>query len=133
MSGDETDPAGRNNPAILIVDDEWLLANDLAEEISAAGYDIVGPAHSVASALDLIRVERTDCAFLDVNLRGETSYPIAEALAARGIPFTFISGYENRQLQPSFREAPLLCKPVQTRTLHSNLQEMLSGTQKNEI
>ncbi|WP_323768737.1 response regulator [Marinovum sp.] len=128
MTGDRTAGSGRGKPAVLIVDDEFLLAYDLTEEVEAAGYGVVGPAHSVASALDLIEAERTDCAILDVNLGKETSYPIAEELAARGIPFTFITGYEIRQLDASFREAPLLCKPVQTHALHAKLQEMLSGT-----
>ena len=132
MSSDETAFADRKKTAILIVDDEFLLAYDLAEEVESVGYDVVGPAHTVVSALDLIEAEHTDCAILDVNLGGETSYPIAEALAARGIPFIFITGYEAHQLQAEFCDASLLCKPVQGKSLHSKLQEMLNGRRQGK-
>ena len=109
---------------VLIVEDEWLIAQDLAEEISDAGYAVIGPAHNVSDALQLIDDETADGALLDVNLRNETSYPIAEALTLRGIPFTFISGYERNQLDPVFGSCAMLKKPIQVRALRTRLQEM---------
>ena len=61
------------NKRVLIVEDEPLLAIDLAQEVSLAGYIVVGPATSVAKAIDLFCDEGCDAAILDVNIRNETS------------------------------------------------------------
>jgi CheY-like chemotaxis protein len=114
-----------NRPGVLIVEDEWLIATDLAEAVRTLGYEVVGPVYSVSAALDLLDTAQVDGALLDVNLRGETSYPVAEALAARGIPFAFLSGYASSQLRTDFEDCPLLSKPVGLGDLRSRLDQML--------
>lgn len=78
---------------VLIVEDESLVAFLIEEYLADAGCDTVGPFGSVAKALEAVRSETFDLAVLDVNLNGERSYPIADALEERGIPFLFLSGY----------------------------------------
>ena len=80
---------------LLLVEDEWLIAGHLARVFKAAGAEVLGPAPSVGSALNLVgTAERIDAAVLDINLRGEMVFPVADALAARGVPFVFATGYD---------------------------------------
>ncbi|MCB1313083.1 MAG: response regulator [Sedimentitalea sp.] len=109
---------------ILVVEDEWMLAYDLAEQIGEAGYAVVGPAPSVGKALDLIASQRVDAGLLDLNLGGETSYPVADALSKKGIPFAFLTGYTARELRSGFRDCLLLSKPVSTGKLAALLQDL---------
>jgi DNA-binding response OmpR family regulator len=124
MAGADNEGA-RSPPAVLIVEDEWLIALDLVDEVVAAGYEVVGPAHSVSTALDLLASRGADGALLDVNLKSETSYPIAAVLIARSIPFMFLTGYASGQLRPEFHEVPLLNKPVKGHELRLRLGQML--------
>ncbi|NDV00306.1 response regulator [Pseudoroseicyclus tamaricis] len=112
-------------PTILVVEDEWLVAIDIVEELEAAGYEVIGPAHCVADALSLLEPRSPVAAVLDVNLRGETSYPIADALEHRGVPFTFLSSYTRSQLDEGYQNRPLLSKPMTPARLISRLGEML--------
>jgi two-component SAPR family response regulator len=108
-------PAGRR---ILIVEDELLLAMDYEEMLRREGFLVLGPVGRQASALALLERERPDAAILDVNLAGERSTAVAEALAKRGVPFVVVSGYAERTLsEPVLRGAPRLDKPVQAREL----------------
>lgn len=77
--------------AILIVEDNYFLATDLQRNLELAGARVLGPVGSISEAFQLIRDERVDAALLDIELEEETSYPIAERLAAIGVPFLFVS------------------------------------------
>ena len=81
---------------LLLVEDEYIIADDLALSLEQLGFEVVGPAGSVQEALDLVRRngDRLDGAVLDINLRGERAYPIADALSDRGVPFVFTTGYD---------------------------------------
>ncbi|CDX20040.1 Response regulator receiver protein [Mesorhizobium plurifarium] len=103
---------------ILVVEDAFLVALDLSDELTEAGCDVVGPAPSVKQALEQIDGVELDGAVLDVNLQGERSFPLAEYLAARDVPFVFLTGYDSATVFPDqFRNSPRLSKPVETRLL----------------
>lgn len=107
--------AGRR---ILLVEDEYIVAFDLADALTELGAAIVGPTGSVAGALGLIaRDPSIDSAVLDINLNGERVYPVAEALAARGVPFVFTSGYDIHVIPARFAGEPRCEKPVDRRLL----------------
>ena len=81
---------------ILVVEDEFLLMEDLCRDLQDAGAVVVGPAPSVAQALALIETEPAiDAAILDVNLGGEMAFPVADALQRRDCPFVFTTGYSD--------------------------------------
>jgi CheY-like chemotaxis protein len=102
--------AGRR---VLVVEDEFLLADDTARELEARGAEVIGPAASVADALALIHAhERLDSAVLDVNLRGEWVYPVADLLVQRGVRFVFATGYDRSAIPPRFAEVTHCEKPV---------------------
>jgi DNA-binding response OmpR family regulator len=110
---------------VLLVEDEFLLSNVLAADLRGSGYDVVGPFATVSSATDAVLSEPVDCAILDVNLRGELVYPLAEELLRRGIPFLFLSGYEALDLPESFRGHMRLAKPAGTPALLCAVEAML--------
>jgi DNA-binding LytR/AlgR family response regulator len=79
---------------------------------------VVGPAGSVEDALRLIDAgERIDAAVLDINLRGERVYPVAEALGEKAVPFVFATGYDAWAIPPAYAEAPRCEKPVDVAVL----------------
>lgn len=111
---------------ILIVEDQYLLALDLVEQLKEAGFEPLGPAPTVKAALKIL--EQTDCdaAILDVNLRNENSSPIARVLEDRGKPYIVVSGYAGEQLPPGFRADRLLLKPVRPAELLTALRGCLA-------
>ena len=96
---------------VLVVEDMALLADLLAEELESAGCRVVGPAARLNQGLALAGTADLDGALLDVNLGGENCFPIADALAARGVPFVFLTGYGTTMLPASYRDVPCLAKP----------------------
>jgi len=100
----------------------WLLEDMLAD----LGYAIVGPASSVNQALAMIDAEAIDAAVLDVNLNGQMSYPIADVLAARSVPFVFSTGYDKDTLLDGYRIFPVLQKPFHRSQLSVVLAKLLT-------
>nr|QQZ50732.1 hypothetical protein JKL49_04880 [Phenylobacterium glaciei] len=95
---------------MLIVEDAVLLALELETGLSDAGAEVVGPAYELAEAMALLD-GHIDAAVLDANLNGLSVHPVAEALAARGIPFVFATGYGDTGGAPLGFDAPIIRKP----------------------
>ncbi len=104
---------------VLIVEDMWLVADDLAETLQDWGCEVVGPAGRLEEGLREAQGGPLDGALLDVNLGSvTTSFPIAAVLQERGVPFVFLSGYDaGTAFPPEFEKAPRLSKPVETNRL----------------
>jgi PAS domain S-box-containing protein len=117
-SGDEL-----QRPRILIVEDEALVAIEIARALTEAGFDIVGPARGVSAALALLRQRGCDAAVLDINLGSETSEAIAIALTASKTPFVTLSGYARHEHSPAFAGAPALTKPARPQLLIAELRK----------
>jgi DNA-binding response OmpR family regulator len=96
--------------SILIVEDETLVAM-MMEDILLEQGCMPLVAGEQKEALACIDGGRIDAAILDVNLNGLASFPIAEALKARGVPFAFSTGYDERVLGEGFRDHPVIRKP----------------------
>lgn len=116
---------------VLIVDDEPLIAMDIATVVEEAGCKVVGVAGSVRRALCLIERETCDIAVLDVNLNGESSEPIAAALRQRGAPFLVISGYAGRQLTGALKDAPFMSKPYSPERLIELLERLTARAEQD--
>ena len=110
---------------ILIVEDEAIIAQLLADLLEILGYAMIGPAAGVRQALELIAAQPIDAAVLDINLAGEMSYPIADVLLARGVPFVFSTGYDRERLPEAYRRFPYLQKPFHWQELGKTLAAML--------
>jgi CheY-like chemotaxis protein len=109
---------------LLVVEDEYLLADDMRLNLEDAGAVVVGPVGSLSEALSLIaKEELLDGAILDVNLGGEKSFAVADHLMARGVPLIFATGYDEAALPSRYRDIPRCGKPI-------NLDEMAHGIGK---
>lgn len=98
---------------ILVVEDNFLVAEVLCDLLRSEGCVVVGPAPRLERGLGLARTEAIDAALLDINLDGERCFPIAEMLIHRHVPFIFLTGYnEDTSIPAELRGAPLLGKPV---------------------
>lgn len=103
---------------ILIAEDNVFAALELEQTLRDFGCEPVGPVASVAEALRLVREAPLDGALLDVDLRGERCFPIAEELQRRDIPVVFATGYDEQDLIPqALTAAPRLRKPYMTSEL----------------
>ncbi len=100
---------------ILIVEDEYYLADDLAEALRREGAEVVGPVGTLDEARDIVERERLDCAILDMNLRGDMAYPVADQLEEAGIPFLIATGYNGASLPDRFSAIPRVEKPFTPR------------------
>lgn len=118
-----------NGLRILIVEDEFLLAEDLAQYFRVVGAEIVGPAANMASAFRLL--SGIDAAVLDVNLNGAMVFPLADKLQSLGIPFVFFSGYDDVDIPSRFHFASRLSKPANWHDITKTLVSMPMGTQFN--
>jgi DNA-binding response OmpR family regulator len=113
-------------PMVLIVEDEWLIADQIAEALRDDGFGIVGPVGQVAAALDLLKTERINVALIDININGDRTFQLADALANASIPFAFLSGYSRADLPPNLRDRPLLQKPVNANAVCRCVRALLS-------
>ncbi|GBU16495.1 MULTISPECIES: response regulator [Methylobacterium] len=99
---------------ILVVEDEYFIADEMRSDFESAGAQVLGPAASVEEALHLLELSpEIDAAVLDINLRGEMAYPVAQALQVRGIPFVFATGYDAQHVPAPFSGVPHCEKPVE--------------------
>src|SRR5689334_13393663 len=114
---------GRN---VLVVEDEFLIALDLCQTLEMEGCRVLGPAPTVEEALRLI--ERADpspdAVVLDINLGGVRAVPVADALAARGIPFLAATAYHDLP-EPVFAGVPVLSKPYAMTQVREALLRLL--------
>lgn len=107
---------------VLVVEDEMLIAMDLENALEEAGANVVGLAATLDRALILAERELPDAAVLDVDLKGQDVFPVADALLARGVPFLFHTGHATREsLQVRYPGVPVLIKPTVVGTLVSTL------------
>lgn len=107
---------------IFIVDDEALIAFEMADALEDLGFEIIGPSTHLKDALDIAAEGAFDVACLDVNLgRGKTSEPIAKILNARGIPYVYITAYEADQIAFVEPDDKILRKPVSIEELKKTL------------
>ena len=112
---------------VLVVEDDYLIGDALSEMLQSVGAEVVGPIGWAAEALAAVQEEgfAVDIALLDVDLHGERSYRIADALMARGVPFVFTTGYHGDVVEPSYRGYPRCEKPLSSRILVETLAAML--------
>lgn len=112
---------------ILVIEDEYFIASDLQRALVAEGATVVGPTGDIGVGLGLARDERLDGALLDVNLGGSFIYPLADELKARGVPWLFVTGYDNWSLPSAYRDAPLVAKPFSMTVVVDAIARLMAG------
>ena len=114
--------AGRR---VLLVEDEAVIAFAVEDMLDELGCAVVGPAFRLEEAMELARVETIDAAILDVNLNDQRSYPVADELTRRGVPFLFATGYAEAGVQWDGADVPLLAKPYRQEQIAAALGKLL--------
>jgi DNA-binding response OmpR family regulator len=101
--------------SILVVEDEYLLADELTTELRALEARVLGPVGTIDAAFALVRSgQPIDAAVIDVNLGGEMAFPLADLLIERSIPFLFTTGYDESVIPNRFAGVVRLEKPLNT-------------------
>ncbi len=113
---------------VLIVEDEYFLADDLAHALRNLGAEIVGPVPTGEKAMALLQTVPIDVAVLDINLRGQSVFPLADALRERSIPFVFATGYDEASVPPPYRDVPRWEKPFDPNELAKALPRFMSSS-----
>ena len=96
---------------VLVVEDEMMILMIIEDMLADLGCESVTAAATVDQALALIGTQVFDAAMLDMNLNGNKSHDVADALAARGVPFVFSTGYSALDVRSGYRDRPVLKKP----------------------
>ena len=113
--------AGRR---VLIVEDDYFIAQDMQRAFEEVGAEVLGPMPSIEEALELIAASPDlDAAMLDISLHDGMSYPVADALQVRGVPFVFTTGYGKATLPTRFAAVPHFEKPIEV----THIAEALFG------
>ena len=111
---------------VLVVEDEALVLLMIEDMLADLGCESVITAATVDKALALIDAQVFDAAMLDMNLNGNKSHAVADALAARGVPFIFSTGYSGRDMSEGYGDRPVLKKPFPYEELVGVLTRLLS-------
>lgn len=135
-SPDRAGPAAARPPRdsartrILVVEDEFLLASVLTNDLASAGYSVIGPYMSLEPAQAGSRGEEIDLAILDINLGDETIYPLADEFIRRKMPFILLTCLDPNDLPQRFRRLPLVAKPYDAPVLLSTIEQLISPAGK---
>jgi CheY-like chemotaxis protein len=113
---------------VLVAEDEALIAMLVEEMLVGLGCEVVAVAARVADAMRLVNEAQFDAAVLDVNLHGQTIFPVADALTARGVPIVFATGYGSAGLPEAYALRPTVQKPFHGRELAAVLLRSLAAT-----
>lgn len=109
---------------VLVLEDEYFLASDLKEALSALGAEVIGPIPDLDSAHDQVAEGGFDVAIIDINLRDKAAYSIADALRRNDIPFVFATGYSEQIIPARFRDVIRWEKPFEMGTLMEHVEKL---------
>jgi CheY-like chemotaxis protein len=116
------------NTKVLIVEDEGFVALLIEDMLEDLGCEIIASVAKLKEGCEIAATAQIDLAVLDVNLGGERSFPIAQILRDRGVPFMFSTGYGTDGLPPEFLGCPILAKPFSANALAETVALALQGT-----
>jgi DNA-binding LytR/AlgR family response regulator len=117
--------AGRR---VLVVEDEYFLADDIVQALTALGARIVGPYGDLDEATHVVDGDvAIDAAVVDINLRNEMVFPLARVLRSRRVPLVFTTGYDKTSIEPEFQDVRLWDKPLDIRAMARELTRMIEG------
>lgn len=112
---------------ILVIEDEYFLAEDIARALEALGARVVGPIGELDEATHIVESDvAIDAAVLDINLRSEMVFSLARLLRERSIPFVFTSGYDKTSIETEFRDITLWEKPLDFAAMALDLADLLA-------
>ncbi|HVX80718.1 MAG: response regulator [Devosia sp.] len=110
---------------VLVVEDQFFVADEICRALGRLGAVIAGPSPTIADAMRLLDEQPVHLAILDINVRGERSFPLARLLADRGVPVLFATGYDEVALPHDQRDVPRWQKPFDADALARHLGRSL--------
>ena len=120
----------QNRCKVLLVEDEALVAMMVEGLLEDLGCEVAKNAMRLDEAVTAAQSGQFDAALLDLNLGGTRTYAVADILRARGVPFAFLTGYRTDDLEPAYRDIPVLAKPFRRDGLKAILARLIDGRQK---
>jgi len=114
---------------ILVVEDEYFIASDLARLLLQQEAVVLGPVADVERGLALTEGNPIDAAILDVNLEGSPCFPIADRLSERKVPFMFLTGYDAWAIPPGYRATTRITKPFPIEKVLESLTQLVGMEQ----
>ena len=111
---------------VLVVEDEALIAMDLVECLKKLGLRVVGPYAQLDQAIAAASSESIDLALIDIDLNGQSAYPVADELLARRIPFAFVTGADQEALPVPYKAHPNVAKPYSSFGIAQAVTALLS-------
>ncbi len=111
---------------VLVIEDEFFLADDLTRSLCSAGAEVVGPVGTLAEAEDSVRRGGFDCAVIDMNLRGDFAYGLAQKLREAHVPLVLATGYNQNSLPDALAGVPRVEKPFSPREVIDLLASLVS-------
>lgn len=125
MMGTQSQPS-LSGSRVLVVEDEYFLADDLVQAITQLGAEVLGPVPTRDEALDLLAAAGPiDLAVLDINLEDQAVYPVADLLSEQGVPFLFATGYSRALVPAQYQHVPRWEKPFDPHSLVRALPKLL--------
>lgn len=121
-----TMPGRLSGKQILVVEDEYFIASDLRRALGTEEAVVVGPVSGLSAGLELAKRDDLDAALLDVNLEGDSSLAIADRLTTKGVPFIFVTGYDDWALPDAYRHVPRVSKPFAVPMVLDALNQLLA-------
>ncbi|ALD99942.1 MULTISPECIES: response regulator [Pseudomonas] len=112
-------------PKVLLVEDETMLATLMEMMLDDLGFATAYHASTLNEGIEYARNGEYDLAILDINIIGGDSFPIAAAIADRGIPFMFCSGYGRLGIPDAWLDRRCVAKPFSAEQLSQALSELL--------
>lgn len=116
----------RTKTRVLVVEDEYFIARELVDALKQRGFEVVGPVPDVDRALSAVAEGQFDAAVLDLNLQDRTDFRVADALAAKRIPFLFATGYDASIVPDRFADVLRFEKPYDPDQLIDGLRTSIS-------
>lgn len=116
-----------NSCNILVIEDDYIVALDLCAHLESLGVTVIGPSGKVSAGLELAQnAVSVQGALLDVNISGQTVFPVADALIQRNIPITFVTAYDMSMLPAAYRHFPRIDKPMDPAEVSRAIETMCS-------
>lgn len=109
----------------LLIEDEALILLDVKSMLREMGWEVAGSATKIDAAMRLARTGSFDAAIIDINLDGSMTYPVADILRERAIPFAFTTGYGRTAIDDAYADVPVLHKPFGPDELEAVVTQLL--------
>ena len=121
-------PGPLSGRRVLVIEDEYFLADDIMRALTALGARVLGPYGDLNEATAVVdRDIAIDAAIMDINLRNEMVFPLARVLRSRKVPLLFTTGYDKSSIAAEFQDVQLWGKPLDLKAMARELTSLLKG------